>query len=230
MMVPEQVKLPLLKTAAAHGADDTVLPPMMRCGPSSAALAAAGTASTPVRAVAREATAMRMRTPGSFRFRRCGGGHRSRVRSSAAHPLSWSWWRSRSRSPAQRARRRAADTGRWVDRRPYRVGFARSPLRGPPNCAPTQSGVPVARVVVDVMLKPEILDPQGQAVANALPRLGVGTISSVRIGRRIEIEFDGEPDLETAREIADKLLANPVIEDFSIRVEEPAGDTAQMSS
>ena len=78
----------------------------------------------------------------------------------------------------------------------------------------------MARVVVDVMLKPEILDPQGQAVANALPRLGVGAISSVRIGRRIEIEFDGEPDLETAREIADKLLANPVIEDFSIRVDD----------
>ena len=88
----------------------------------------------------------------------------------------------------------------------------------------------MARVVVDVMLKPEILDPQGQAVANALPRLGVSAISSVRIGRRIEIEFDGEPDLETAREIADKLLANPVIEDFSIRVEQPAGDAAQMSS
>jgi phosphoribosylformylglycinamidine synthase subunit PurS len=80
----------------------------------------------------------------------------------------------------------------------------------------------VARVVVDVMLKPEILDPQGQAVANALPRLGVSTVSSVRIGRRIEIEFDGEPDLDTAREIADKLLANPVIEDFSITADEPA--------
>ena len=88
----------------------------------------------------------------------------------------------------------------------------------------------MARVVVDVMLKPEILDPQGQAVANALPRLGVSDISSVRIGRRIEIEFAGEPDLEAAREIADKLLANPVIEDFSIRVDEPAGDTAQMSA
>ncbi|MFG1607255.1 phosphoribosylformylglycinamidine synthase subunit PurS [Actinoplanes sp. NPDC049265] len=74
----------------------------------------------------------------------------------------------------------------------------------------------MARVVVDVMLKPEILDPQGQAVANALPRLGVTSVSSVRIGRRIEIEFDGEPDLETAREIADKLLANPVIEDFVV--------------
>jgi phosphoribosylformylglycinamidine synthase PurS subunit len=80
----------------------------------------------------------------------------------------------------------------------------------------------VSRVVVDVMLKPEILDPQGQAVANALPRLGVAGISSVRIGRRIEIEFAGEPDLEVAREIADKLLANPVIEDFAISVSEDA--------
>ncbi len=77
----------------------------------------------------------------------------------------------------------------------------------------------MARVVVDVMLKPEILDPQGQAVANALPRLGVSDVSSVRIGRRIEIEFTGEPDLDRAREIADKLLANPVIEDFSISVD-----------
>jgi phosphoribosylformylglycinamidine synthase len=80
----------------------------------------------------------------------------------------------------------------------------------------------VSRVVVDVMLKPEILDPQGQAVANALPRLGVTDVSSVRIGRRIEIEFDGEPDLETAREIADKLLANPVIENFAISLSEDA--------
>ncbi|MEV6634321.1 phosphoribosylformylglycinamidine synthase subunit PurS [Actinoplanes sp. NPDC051470] len=76
----------------------------------------------------------------------------------------------------------------------------------------------MARVVVDVMLKPEILDPQGQAVANALPRLGVNSVSSVRIGRRIEIEFAEEPDLDTAREIADKLLANPVIEDFHISI------------
>ncbi|MDT4993329.1 MAG: phosphoribosylformylglycinamidine synthase subunit PurS [Actinoplanes sp.] len=82
----------------------------------------------------------------------------------------------------------------------------------------------MSRVVVDVMLKPEILDPQGQAVANALPRLGVSGISSVRIGRRIEIEFDGEPDFDAAREIADKLLANPVIEDFAISVEEPVSE------
>jgi phosphoribosylformylglycinamidine synthase len=84
--------------------------------------------------------------------------------------------------------------------------------------------VPVSRVVVDVMLKPEILDPQGQAVANALPRLGVNSVSSVRIGRRIEIEFAGDPDLDTAHEIADKLLANPVIEDFSISVDAPRED------
>ena len=78
----------------------------------------------------------------------------------------------------------------------------------------------MALVVVDVMLKPEILDPQGQAVANALPRLGVSEVTSVRIGKRIEIEFSGEPDLEQARQIADKLLANPVIEDFTLRVEQ----------
>ena len=82
------------------------------------------------------------------------------------------------------------------------------------------------RVVVDVMLKPEILDPQGQAVVNALPRLGVNDVAAVRIGRRIEIEFTGEPDLERARQIADKLLANPVIEDYSVRLAEPEGDPA----
>jgi phosphoribosylformylglycinamidine synthase len=88
----------------------------------------------------------------------------------------------------------------------------------------------VARVVVDVMLKPEILDPQGQAVANALPRLGVSDVSSVRIGRRIEIDFAGDPDLDRAREIADKLLANPVIEDFTIRVDDAAVGVSEGSS
>lgn len=87
----------------------------------------------------------------------------------------------------------------------------------------------MARVVVDVMLKPEILDPQGQAVANALPRLGVNGVTSVRIGRRVEIEFaaDAEVDEEEAAgqataqamAIADRLLANPVIEDYTVRVE-----------
>src|SRR5215213_1403963 len=120
---------------------------------------------------------------------------------------------------AQRAQGRLRDTCRWVVRTGDRVGFGLlAPSQGHPT-AHLQSGVPVARVVVDVMLKPEILDPQGQAVANALPRLGVSDVASVRIGRRIEIEFTGDPDLDRAREIADKLLANPVIEDFSISVD-----------
>jgi phosphoribosylformylglycinamidine synthase len=80
--------------------------------------------------------------------------------------------------------------------------------------------------VVDVMLKPEILDPQGEAVVSALPRLGLSGVESVRIGKRIEIEFAGDADLPAAREIADKLLANPVIEDFTVRVEESAEQPA----
>jgi phosphoribosylformylglycinamidine synthase subunit PurS len=78
----------------------------------------------------------------------------------------------------------------------------------------------VARVVVDVMLKPEILDPQGQAVANALPRLGVDEVTSVRIGRRIELEFESTPELEKINELADRLLANPVIEDYTVTIPE----------
>jgi phosphoribosylformylglycinamidine synthase len=77
----------------------------------------------------------------------------------------------------------------------------------------------VARVVVDVMLKPEILDPQGQAVANALPRLGVEDVASVRIGRRIELVFESTPDSEQVNELADRLLANPVIEDYTVTIE-----------
>jgi phosphoribosylformylglycinamidine synthase PurS subunit len=81
----------------------------------------------------------------------------------------------------------------------------------------------VTRVVIDVMLKPEILDPQGQAVADALPRLGVNEVTSVRIGRRIELEFEGTPEIEQVNELADRLLANPVIEDYAITMPE---DTA----
>lgn len=86
----------------------------------------------------------------------------------------------------------------------------------------TPSGVHVARVVVDVMLKPEILDPQGQAVQRALPRLGFGGISDVRQGKRFELEVDGPVDeaaLARIREMAEAFLANTVIEDFAVRVE-----------
>ncbi|MEP7089423.1 MAG: phosphoribosylformylglycinamidine synthase subunit PurS [Nocardioidaceae bacterium] len=79
----------------------------------------------------------------------------------------------------------------------------------------------MARVVVDVMLKPEILDPQGKAVHGALPRLGVAGISEVRQGKRFELEVDGELTAERLaqlHEIAEKLLSNPVIEDFEVHV------------
>ncbi len=77
----------------------------------------------------------------------------------------------------------------------------------------------MARVVVDVMLKPEILDPQGRAVMGALGRLGLTGISSVRQGKRFEIEVEGELDEDLAErldELAGSLLSNPVIEDYEI--------------
>jgi phosphoribosylformylglycinamidine synthase subunit PurS len=81
--------------------------------------------------------------------------------------------------------------------------------------------VTVHQIVVDVMLKPEILDPQGQAVANALPSLGFGAPVSLRIGRRVELSLeadDADAALEQATKIADTLLANPVIEDYAVRL------------
>jgi len=77
----------------------------------------------------------------------------------------------------------------------------------------------VARVVVDVMLKPEILDPQGQAVHGALTRLGVTGVASVRQGKRFEIEVDSAPDQAELDRIASTLLANTVIEDYTVHVE-----------
>ena len=80
----------------------------------------------------------------------------------------------------------------------------------------------MARVVVNVMLKPEILDPQGKAVHGALPRLGLEGISEVRQGKRFELEVEGELTEERRAqldEIAEKLLSNPVIEDYTIQVE-----------
>jgi phosphoribosylformylglycinamidine synthase len=84
---------------------------------------------------------------------------------------------------------------------------------------------PVVRVVVDVMLKPEILDPQGKAVHGALPRLGFDGVSGVRQGKRFELELDGELTEERLAEvhaIAETLLSNPVIEDFSVHSEASA--------
>ncbi len=82
----------------------------------------------------------------------------------------------------------------------------------------------MGRIVVEVMPKPEILDPQGKAVVGSLPRLGFEQFTAVRQGRRFELTVEGEvteADLAAAREAADKLLSNPIIEDVvSIRAEE----------
>ena len=82
----------------------------------------------------------------------------------------------------------------------------------------------MGRIVVEVMPKPEILDPQGQAVVGSLPRLGFEQFTAVRQGRRFELTVEGEvteADLAAAREAADKLLSNPIIEDVvSVRAEE----------
>ena len=77
----------------------------------------------------------------------------------------------------------------------------------------------MARVIVDVMLKPEIHDPQGEAVLSAARRLGFGSVTGVRQGKRFEIEFDGPADtasLAAIEELARELLANPVIEEFTL--------------
>ena len=78
----------------------------------------------------------------------------------------------------------------------------------------------MARVVVDVMLKPEILDPQGHAIAGACSRLGFEGVEQVRQGKRFEVEVEGEVDeakLADVRRLAETLLANTVIEDFEVR-------------
>lgn len=80
----------------------------------------------------------------------------------------------------------------------------------------------MARVVVDVMLKPEILDPQGKAVHGALPKLGFDGVVDVRQGKRFELEFEGdvtEERLAEVRRAAETLLSNPVIEDYTVKVE-----------
>jgi phosphoribosylformylglycinamidine synthase len=73
------------------------------------------------------------------------------------------------------------------------------------------------------MPKPEILDPQGKAVLGALPRLGFSGVTDVRQGKRFELAFDGEVTdavLAEVEKMAETLLSNPVIENYTVRVEE----------
>ncbi len=82
------------------------------------------------------------------------------------------------------------------------------------------------RFAVDVMPKKEISDPQGQTVEKALPSLGYPGISEVRVGKRITLEVEAESEA-AARELleraAERVLSNPVIEEFAIEAAESSG-------
>ena len=79
----------------------------------------------------------------------------------------------------------------------------------------------MTKIAINVHLKAEILDPQGRAVLGALGRFGLSEIVDVRQGKQFIFEFEGEVSdlqLSEVREIAETLLSNPVIEDFTIEV------------
>jgi phosphoribosylformylglycinamidine synthase subunit PurS len=92
----------------------------------------------------------------------------------------------------------------------------------------------MGNVVVDVMLKSEILDPQGQAIVIALPRLGFNQFTDVRQGKRFVLTVDGEVTdevLAAARQAAETMLSNPVIEDVvSVWSEVPAAEVRAAES
>jgi phosphoribosylformylglycinamidine synthase subunit PurS len=80
----------------------------------------------------------------------------------------------------------------------------------------------VPRMIVEVMLKPEIHDPQGEAIASACHRLGFGQVLGVRQGKRFEVELEGPVDeaaVTAVTNLARDLLSNPVIEDFTLHAE-----------
>ncbi|QPL05184.1 MULTISPECIES: phosphoribosylformylglycinamidine synthase subunit PurS [Actinomyces] len=81
----------------------------------------------------------------------------------------------------------------------------------------------MGRIIVEVMPKPEILDPQGKAVVGSLPRLGFDQFTAVRQGRRFELTVEGpvtDAHLAAAAEAAQTLLSNPIIEDVvSVRAD-----------
>ena len=81
----------------------------------------------------------------------------------------------------------------------------------------------MAQVLINVHLKQEILDPQGRAVLGAIGRFGLSEVADVRQGKQFLLSIDGEltdAKLAKIRAIAETLLSNPVIEDFTIEVKE----------
>ena len=87
------------------------------------------------------------------------------------------------------------------------------------DICPDDPGGYVALLIVEVMLKPEIHDPQGEAIASACRRLGFGQVLGVRQGKRFEVELEGPADqgaVTAVTELARDLLSNPVIEEFTL--------------
>jgi len=77
----------------------------------------------------------------------------------------------------------------------------------------------MATVNISIMLKPALLDAQGRVVQGALKSLGYDEVASVRVGKKIEVQLPDSPDLDTkVKEMCSKLLANPVIEDFTYEI------------
>ena len=74
----------------------------------------------------------------------------------------------------------------------------------------------MARVAVDVVIKPEILDPQGKAILAALARSGHAGVVAVRAGKHFELEVDGSVTDDELERLAGTVLANPVIESWTV--------------
>ena len=89
--------------------------------------------------------------------------------------------------------------------------------------------MPLFKARVQVSLRPSVLDPAGEATRAAAARLGVGGIQRLRIGKAIEVDLEA-PDRSTAQAqlelLSDRLLANPVIENWTLEIEEAVAASA----
>ncbi|HEY8962862.1 MAG TPA: phosphoribosylformylglycinamidine synthase subunit PurS [Alphaproteobacteria bacterium] len=74
------------------------------------------------------------------------------------------------------------------------------------------------KAVIHVSLKKAILDPQGKAIANALKSMGFDEVEEARQGKVIEITLNGKTDEARLKDMCDRLLANPVIEDYKVEL------------
>ncbi len=94
-------------------------------------------------------------------------------------------------------------------------------VRRPCSDGPAPTGVAAMKAIVRVMPKPGVLDPEGKAIARALGHLGFEGIGDVRAGKLIEVELataDAKAAREAAAAMAEALLANTVIESFSVEI------------